>query len=151
MLNINTLPSLLSSSVLSVSRVKLTALGIIVLTAACSPVETVASEADGLESETAPAAVETTIEAILEAPVDGASVTLQGYVVRSGDDPTDFIFSDGTEEIPVEIYEEGFVADPETLVLITGEVDLEADDPADTEAEPEEVEIDISSIEVISP
>ena len=49
-----------------------------------------------------------TVSAILAEPSAGMSVTLQGFILQRGDDDEEFIFTDGTDEITVEIYDDSF-------------------------------------------
>ena len=127
----------------NVLRMGLAALGGVVLTVGCVPTEPTASAVDGAVSES-------TVASIIEEPIDGAPVTLEGYITEPEGNATDFVFTDGTEEIVVEIYD-GFVAEPNTLVSITGEIDLEAGVEVPIEANPEDVEIDVFQVAVANP
>lgn len=92
-----------------------------------------------------------TVSAILAEPSAGMSVTLQGFILQRGDDDEEFIFTDGTDEITVEIYDDSFIIDPNTMVEIVGEVDLEAEDLTQHEAHPESVEIDVYEVQIVTP
>jgi len=81
------------------------------------------------------------VSAILQKPVDGQQVTLQGYLLRKTAHEK-YIFSDGTGEIPVEIDDEDFPATPvgaSTKVRIRGEVDTGRHRPPEIEVESLEI------------
>jgi uncharacterized protein (TIGR00156 family) len=128
---------LLRKSLLSLG---LTTLGIVTLTAVGSAEPTQSS-----------ASAPRTVASILAEPTDGTSVTLQGHILQRGDDDEEYIFTDETGEISVEIYAEDFSTTPDRLLEISGEVDLESEDPTQHEAHPEAVEIDVYQIQVVTP
>jgi uncharacterized protein (TIGR00156 family) len=97
------------------------------------------------------ASAQRTVASILADPTDGISVTLQGNILQRGDEEEEYIFTDGTGEIAVEIYDENFNTTPDTLLEISGEVDLESEDPTQHEAHPEAVELDIYQVQVVTP
>ncbi|MDJ0704575.1 MAG: NirD/YgiW/YdeI family stress tolerance protein [Leptolyngbyaceae cyanobacterium MO_188.B28] len=92
-----------------------------------------------------------TIQSILAEPTDGMQVTLQGRVLQAGDDAEDYIFTDGTDQIAIEIHDDNFSFTPDTLFEITGEVYLEAEDSTQQEAHPEEIEIEVHQVRIVTP
>ena len=87
--------------------------------------------------------VELTVSSILADPTDGLPVTLRGWILDLGNDEGEYVFTDGTGEITLEIYDEDFRNQPDILIEISGEVNLESEDPSQYEAHPEAVEIDV--------
>ena len=92
-----------------------------------------------------------TVASILENPIDQMAVTLQGEILQPGDDKGEYIFTDGTGEITLENYDEAFSFPPNTLIEISGEVNLESKEEIQQETHPEDVEIDVNEFQVIDP
>lgn len=88
---------------------------------------------------------------ILANPIDGELITLQGRLLRQGDDDEEYVFTDGTGEITLEIYDEDFDFALDMPIEISGEIDLESEDPTQHEAHAETVEIDVSQWQAIDP
>ena len=94
---------------------------------------------------------ELTVASILADPTDGVSITLRGQIIRQGDDEEEYVFTDGTGEITLEIYDEDFNFAPDMPIEISGEIDLESEDETQHEAHAEAVEIDVYQWQVINP
>ena len=92
-----------------------------------------------------------TVAAILDNPTDEMTVTLQGKILRLGNDEREYIFTDGTGEIVIESQDENLSFPLNTLVEISGEVNLESEEEIQQEASPEDVEIDVYELQVIEP
>ncbi|MDJ0704488.1 MAG: NirD/YgiW/YdeI family stress tolerance protein [Leptolyngbyaceae cyanobacterium MO_188.B28] len=92
-----------------------------------------------------------TVASILANPVDGATITLRGEILRPGDDDEEYVFSDGTGEITLEIYDEDFELAPDMPIEISGEIDLESADHSQHEEHAEEVEINVYQWQAITP
>ena len=78
-----------------------------------------------------------TLAQILANPVDDQPVTLSGYLVKKLSYET-YVFSDGTDEIQVELEQEDFPPQPfdeNTRILIMGEVEVDHDKPVQIEIE----------------
>ena len=96
-------------------------------------------------------APQVTVAAIMENPSDEMAVTLQGKILRPGNDAGEYVFSDGTGEIVLESQDENFRFPANTLIKVSGEVNLEADEEVQQEAHPEAVEIDVYDFQIIEP
>ena len=96
---------------------------------------------------------ELSVASILADPTDGLPVILQGQILQPGDDAKEYVFSDGTGEITleIEIDDEDFDIVLGATVEISGEVDLEAEDLTQHEAHPEAIEIDVYQLQVLDP
>ncbi|MGK7951556.1 MAG: NirD/YgiW/YdeI family stress tolerance protein [Xenococcaceae cyanobacterium] len=93
-----------------------------------------------------------TIASILNYPVDGREVTLTGRIIDQESEEKDYIFTDGSDQITIELQNAGFSYNPDVTVKISGIVNLEsehlekrAEDPT-----PERIEIEVSKVETIN-
>ena len=93
-----------------------------------------------------------TIASILNHPVDGREVTLTGKIIDQESEEKDYIFTDGIDNITIELQSAGFSYNPDVTVKISGIVNLEsehleerAEDPT-----PESIEIEVSKVEIIN-
>ena len=93
-----------------------------------------------------------TISSILDTPVEGQEVTLRGKIIGQEEGETDYIFTDGTNQIIVEIPDKSFPYNPETTVEISGMVDFESEHPeeAKKDANPEDLQVKVHQLEVVT-
>lgn len=91
------------------------------------------------------------IVSILDNPVEGQEVTLQGQIIGQQPNQTDYIFTDGTSEITLEIHDKNLAYDPNVTLEISGFVDFESQHPeeAKLDPDPEDIQINVERLEVL--
>ena len=77
-----------------------------------------------------------TVSSILDNPVEGEVVTLQGKIISQQIGQTDYIFTDGTNKITLELKESDFPYDPNQTIEIMGIVDFESQHPDEAAKDP---------------
>lgn len=89
---------------------------------------------------------------VLENPVSGKKVTLRGKIIEKIEGKSDYILTDGTNKIIIHLEDEQFSYDPNTVVEISGIVELEPHHLEEVEHEhaSEDVEIIIKRLQVIT-
>lgn len=93
-----------------------------------------------------------TISSILNNPIDGQEVTLIGRIIHQEPGEKDYILTDGTDEIIVEIQDNNFSYNPDTTVEILGTVNFESQhlEEAEEDPTPEELEINVNQLRVVN-
>lgn len=94
-----------------------------------------------------------TIPAILKNPTVGQKVTLTGNILKKDRDEvghSDYILTDGSNEIIIELEDENFKFNPKDTFQISGTVILESDAEHKNQDVPKRIEIQVKSIEKIS-
>ncbi len=93
-----------------------------------------------------------TVSSILDNPVEGQEVILRGQIIGQEQGETDYIFTDGTKKITIELQEENFPYNPNTTVEISGVVDFESQHPEEiaTETTPEKIQINVNQLQVVT-
>ena len=91
-----------------------------------------------------------TIASILENPNDGEEVTLTGRIINQTEGE-DYIFTDGVNEITIELQDSSFLYNPNETVKISGIINFESEhlEEKAEDTTPESIEIDVEKIEVI--
>ena len=91
-----------------------------------------------------------TIASILENPSDGEEVTLTGRIINQTEGE-DYIFTDGVNEITIELQDSSFLYNPNETVKISGIINFESEHLEEKveDTTPENIEIDVEKIEVI--
>ena len=94
----------------------------------------------------------TTVSSILDNPVEGQEVTLQGKIIDQQSDETDYIFSDGTDEIAIELQDNDFAYNPDVDIQISGVVDFESQNPEEAlkDPTPEKIQINVNQLQIIT-
>ena len=92
-----------------------------------------------------------TIASVLDNPIDGKSVTLRGKIIDREPGENDYIFTDGTNEIVIEIQDNSFSYDSNTTFEILGTVNLESEHIEERveDPTPENIEIEVHQIQII--
>ncbi|VEP14252.1 conserved exported hypothetical protein [Hyella patelloides LEGE 07179] len=93
----------------------------------------------------------TTVSSILDNPVEGQEVTLQGKIIGQQSDKTDYIFTDGTDQIAIEIQSDDFNYSSDIDVQISGVVDFESQHPEEVARDPtsENIQINVNQLQII--
>ena len=93
-----------------------------------------------------------TISSILEAPVEGKEVRLQGRIIAQEPGETDYIFTDGHSKITIQLQKKDFPYNPDTTIEILGVIDFESQhiEEAAFDPTPEDIQINVSQLRVIS-
>ncbi len=92
-----------------------------------------------------------TVASILDNPVEGQKVTLQGKIIAQEPGETDYIFTDGTNKITIELEEADFPYNPDTTVEISGVIDFESQHPEEVAKDPtpEKIQINVDRLQVV--
>lgn len=93
-----------------------------------------------------------TVSSILNNPVEGEVVTLQGKIISQQIGQSDYTFTDGTNEITLELEKSDFPYDPNQTVQVMGIVDFESQHPdeAAKDPSPEDIQIDVTQLQVVT-
>ena len=93
-----------------------------------------------------------TIASILDSPSQGKEVTLRGKIIDRQPGEEDYIFTDGTNKIVIELQDNNFAYDSETTVEISGIVNFESKhiEEQTEDLTPENLEIEVSQLRVIN-
>lgn len=93
-----------------------------------------------------------TISSILDNPVEGQKVILQGKIIGRQRNETDYTFADNTNEITIEIQENNFDFNPNETVEISGMVDFESQHPEEAKKDPtpEDIQIRVNQLKVVN-
>ena len=93
-----------------------------------------------------------TISSILDSPVEGEEVTLRGKIIGQEEGDTDYILTDGADQITIQIPDNDFPYNPNTTVEVSGVVDFESQHPEEikTETTPEDIQIKVNQLEVVT-
>ncbi len=91
------------------------------------------------------------ISSILENPIDGEEVILRGKIIGQQTGEKDYIFTDGKDEIIIELEENNFLYNPNEDIEISGIVNLESEHSQQLEQDlsPEDIEISVNDFKVI--
>lgn len=91
------------------------------------------------------------ISSILENPIDGEEVILRGKIIGQQTGEKDYIFTDGQDEIIIELEENNFLYNPNEDIEISGIVNLESEHSQQLEQDlsPEDIEISVNDFKVI--
>ena len=94
----------------------------------------------------------TTISSILDAPIEGQEVTLRGQIIEQQQGERDYIFTDGTNKITIELQELNFSYNPNTTLEITGIIDFESQHPEAVAKDPtpEKLQIKVNQLQVVT-
>ncbi|MDJ0588857.1 MAG: NirD/YgiW/YdeI family stress tolerance protein [Pleurocapsa sp. MO_226.B13] len=92
-----------------------------------------------------------TVASILDNPVEGQEVTLQGKIIAQQPGETDYIFTDGTNKITIQLQEADFPYNPDTTVEISGVIDFESQHPEEVAKDPtpEKIQINVDRLQVV--
>lgn len=92
-----------------------------------------------------------TIASVLDNPIDGKSVTLRGKIIDREPGENDYIFTDGTNKIVIELQDNSFSYDSNTTFEILGTVNLESEHIEERveDPTPENIEIEVHQIQII--
>ena len=93
-----------------------------------------------------------TVSSILDNPVEGQEVTLRGKIIDQEPGETDYIFTDGINEITIILQEEDFPYNPDLTIEISGIVDVESQHPEEAEKDPtpEDIKINVNQLQVVT-
>ncbi|WP_019506035.1 NirD/YgiW/YdeI family stress tolerance protein [Pleurocapsa sp. PCC 7319] len=98
-----------------------------------------------------------TVSSVLDNPIDGKEVTLQGKIIEKMSDEadsngTDYIFTDGTNEITVELQDANYPYDQDTMLEISGIIDFESEHLEEKEKDltPEDIQIKVNQLQVVN-
>ena len=94
----------------------------------------------------------TTVSSILDNPVEGQEVTLQGKIIDQQSDETDYIFSDGTDEIAIELQDNDFTYNADIDIQISGVVDFESQHSEGVvkDLTPEDIQINVNQLQILT-
>lgn len=92
-----------------------------------------------------------TVASVLDNPVEGQEVTLQGKIIAQQPGETDYIFTDGTNKITIQLQEADFPYNPDATVEISGVVDFESQHPEEVAKDPtpEKIQINVDRLQVV--
>ena len=93
-----------------------------------------------------------TIASILDNSFQGQQVILRGKIIGHQQGEPDYIFTDGTNQITVQLQEENFSYDPDTILEISGIIDFESQNLEELEQDktPEDIQIKVNQLQVIN-
>ena len=93
-----------------------------------------------------------TVSSILDNPVEGQEVTLRGKIIDQEPGETDYIFTDSTNEITIELQDNDFPYNPDTTIEISGIVDFESQHPEEVAKDPtpEDIQINVDRLQVVT-
>ena len=91
----------------------------------------------------------TSISEILAEPKDDMEVRIRGQIIDQEPGEDDYIFTDGQEQITVEIEQENFQYTPDETIEIYGVVNLESAHGGENDPTPEAVEIEVTEIKLV--
>ena len=91
----------------------------------------------------------TSISEILAEPKDDMEVRIRGQIIDQEPGEDDYIFTDGQEQITVEIEQENFQYAPDETIEIYGVVNLESAHGGENDPTPEAVEIEVTEIKLV--
>ena len=93
-----------------------------------------------------------TVSSIFDNPVEGQEVTLRGQIIDQQPEETDYVFTDGTNEITIQLQDKDFSYNPDTTVEISGIVDFESEHPDEVAKDPtpEDIQINVNQLQVVT-
>ena len=98
-----------------------------------------------------------TVSSILDNPIDGKEVTLQGKIIEKMSDEadsngTDYIFTDGSNEITVELQDANYPYNKDTILEISGIIDFESEhlEEKGKDSTPEDIQIKVNQLQVVN-
>ena len=93
-----------------------------------------------------------TVSSVLDNPVEGQEVTLRGNIIDQEPGENDYIFTDGTNEITIQLQEIDYPYNPDTTVVISGIVDFESQHPEEVAKDPtpEDIQVNVNQLQVVS-
>ncbi len=93
-----------------------------------------------------------TVSSILDHPVEGQEVTLRGQIIDQQLEETDYVFTDGTNKITIQLQENDFSYNPDTTVEISGIVDFESQHPDEVAKDPtpEDIQVNVNQLQVVT-
>ena len=94
-----------------------------------------------------------TVASVLDNPVEGQEVILRGQIISQQPEETDYLFTDGTGKITIQISENDFSYNPDTTVEIAGVVDFESQHPDEVAQDPtpEDLQLNVNRLQIITP
>lgn len=111
---------------------------------------TKADEAVGQDSSQTAAI--SSVSSILDNPAEGQEAILRGQIISQQSEEKDYLFTDGTGEIVIQISENNFSYDPEVTVEITGVINFESQhlEEAAQDPTPEDIQFDVNRIQILT-
>ena len=93
-----------------------------------------------------------TVSSILDNPVEGQEVTLRGKIIEQQQGEYDYLFTDGTSKMTIELEDDNYPYDPDTTIEISGVIDFESQHPEEAKQDPtpEDIQINVDQINVVT-
>ncbi len=93
-----------------------------------------------------------TVTSILDNPVEGQEVTLRGKIIGQEPGEDDYIFTDGTNKITIQLQDDNYPYNPDTTLEISGIIDFESQHPEEVKEDPtpENLQINVDRINVVT-
>ncbi len=93
-----------------------------------------------------------TVASILDNPVEGEEVTLRGKIIEQEPGETDYVFTDGTSKITIELEDNNYPYDPDTTIEISGVIDFESQHSEEVtkDSSPEDMQIIVNQLQVVT-
>lgn len=93
-----------------------------------------------------------TVSSIFDNPVEGQEVTLRGQIIDQQPEETDYVFTDGTNKVTIQLQDKDFSYNPNTTVEISGIVDFESQHPDEVAKDPtpENIQINVNQLQVVT-
>ncbi len=93
-----------------------------------------------------------TVSSIFDNPVEGQEVTLRGKIIDQQPEETDYVFTDGTNKITIQLQENDYPYNPDTTVEISGIVDFESQhtDEVAKDPTPEDIQVNVNQLQVVT-
>ena len=93
-----------------------------------------------------------TVASILDNPVEGQEVTLRGQIIEQEQGEADYVFTDGTNKITIQLQDDNFDYDPKTTIEVSGVIDFESQHPEEAKKDPtpEDIQLKVNQLEVVT-